>query len=145
MRGHSMAGLIPAGFGAVLGGCAVAALAFPERTARVVVMAVAVGLFGVWARRLPAALATGVMAWCFATGFLVHGGGELAFGHDDLVRLAAFTVVAVMSWAGGQALHAGRRRRRLRRLMRARADARRVPVLVGRSHARPQATTPLRR
>ncbi|MFG1707858.1 hypothetical protein ACFLIM_32090 [Nonomuraea sp. M3C6] len=129
MRGRPVEVLLPAGFVFVVGACAVAALAFSEATARVSVMAVAVGLFGVWARRYLAALATGVMAWCFASGFLVHAEGELAFGRDDLVRLAAFVIVAV---AGCACAHARRARRR-HRLMR--ADARRAPVLVGRLHA----------
>ncbi|MFI7131603.1 hypothetical protein ACIBQ1_38415 [Nonomuraea sp. NPDC050153] len=122
--------LLPAGFACAVGGCVVASLAFSESTARVVVMAVVVGMFGAWARRYPAALATGVMSWCFATGFLVHAGGELAFGADDLVRLGAFTAVALMGCA---LAHARRARRPYRRM---RADLRRTPVLVGRLHGR---------
>ncbi len=130
MRGRPLEMLLPAGFVCAVGACAVASLAFSESTARVVVMVVVVGLFGAWARRWPAALATGVIAWCFATGFLVHGGGELSFGADDLVRLAAYTAVALM----GCALAYARRVRRPYRRMR--ADLRRTPVLVGRLHGR---------
>ncbi|MER7500647.1 hypothetical protein AB0L05_16915 [Nonomuraea pusilla] len=62
---------------------------------RVVLVAAAVGLFGAWAGSDVAAVVTGLMAWCFATGFLVHTGGELAFERADLDRLGVFLVVAV--------------------------------------------------
>ncbi|MEV1172305.1 hypothetical protein [Nonomuraea sp. NPDC049784] len=131
MRRRPLEVLLPAGFGFAVGACAVASLTFSETTARVALVGVAVGVFGAWARRYLAALATGVMAWCFATGFLAHTEGELAFGHDDLVRLAAFTVVALVGCAWGCV----RRMRRPYRLMR--ADLRRAPVLLGRLHGAP--------
>jgi len=136
MRGHPVEVLIPAGFVFAVGGCVMAAMTVSQTTARVILVAVAVGLFAIWAKHYLAALATGAMAWCFVTGFLVHAEGELAFGTDDLVRLAALAAAALAGCAYGHALHVRRSRRRLRRLMRARADARRAPVLQGRLHAR---------
>ncbi|MER6950380.1 hypothetical protein ABT294_40810 [Nonomuraea sp. NPDC000554] len=130
MRERPLEMLLPAGFICAVGTCAVASLAFSETAARVAVMAAAVGLFGSWARRYLAALATGVMAWCFATGFLTHAKGELAFGPDDLLRLAAFTAVALAGCAWGHT----RRVRRPYRLMR--ADLRRTPMLLRRLHGR---------
>ncbi|MBT2234840.1 hypothetical protein [Nonomuraea sp. NEAU-A123] len=136
MRGRPVEVLIPAGFVCAVGGCVMAAMTVSQTTARVIPVAVAVGLFAFWARHYLAAFATGAMAWCFVTGFLVRAEGELAFGPDDLVRLAALAAVALAGCAYGQMLHVRRSRRRLRRLMRARADARRAPVLRGRLHAR---------
>lgn len=75
-------------------------------------MAVAVGLFGAWAGSHLAAAMTGLMAWCFTTGFLVHAGGTLVFGHADLDRLGAFIVVAVAGAACGRVRGSRRRRRR---------------------------------
>lgn len=51
------------------------------------IAAVAVG--GVTAARLPGpiALATGVVAWAFSTGFFENAFGQLTFGAGDLVRL----------------------------------------------------------
>jgi hypothetical protein len=102
-------GSIPAGFVFVVGLCAVAALTFPQSVARVVVMGVGVGAFGAWAVHYPAVLCTGAMAWCFTTGFLVNAAGELTFGREDLLRLAAFTGVAVAGCACGQVFRALRR------------------------------------
>ncbi|SPL88612.1 unnamed protein product [[Actinomadura] parvosata subsp. kistnae] len=85
------------------------------------------GVFGAWAVRFLAALCAGVMAWCFATGFLVNAAGELTFGHADLVRLTAFMVVAVAGCACGQMLRALRVRRRLHGLARAERQA---PILL---------------
>ncbi|MEU4223821.1 hypothetical protein AB0F17_05970 [Nonomuraea sp. NPDC026600] len=136
MRGHPVEVLIPAGFVFAVGGCVMAAMTVSQTTERVALVAVAVGLFAIWARHYLAAFATGAMAWCFATGFLVHAEGELAFGPGDLVRLAALAVAALAGCAYGQVLHVRRSRRRVRRLMRARADARRAPVLRERLHAR---------
>ncbi|GAA3248508.1 hypothetical protein [Nonomuraea helvata] len=130
MRRHPLEVLLPVGFGCAVATCALASLTLFETTARVALMGVAVGVFGLWARRYLAALATGVMAWCFATGFLVHTEAELAFGHNDLVRLAAFTVIALVGcvWARARWL------RRRYRLMR--TDRRRAPVLLGQLHGR---------
>jgi uncharacterized membrane protein YdjX (TVP38/TMEM64 family) len=131
MRGRPVEMLLPAGFVWAVGACVVAGLAFSEATARNVVMAVAVGVFGVWVRRYFAALATGAMSWCFATGFLAHPQGQLAFGADDLRRLAVFTAVALVGCAWGYASGARRRHRLMR------ADPRRAPVILGRLHGRP--------
>ncbi|MGW0801486.1 hypothetical protein [Nonomuraea sp. NPDC002799] len=111
MRGRSGEVLLPAGFVLAVGACVVAAVAFAEISARVVLVTVAVGLFGVWARRYLAALATGVMAWCFATGFLVHAAGELAFQPDDLARLGTISVAALVGCACGQVRRVLRSRR----------------------------------
>ncbi|MET7332700.1 hypothetical protein [Nonomuraea sp. NPDC005650] len=132
MRGRPVEMLLPAGFVWAVGACVVATVAFAEATARVIVMAVAVGVFGVWARRYLAALATGAMSWCFATGFLAHPAGQLAFGSEDLLRLAAFTAVALVGCAWGYVLGARRRHRLMR------ADPRRDPVILGRLHGRPE-------
>ena len=136
MRGRPVEVLLPPGFIFAVGGCAMAAMTVTETMARVILVAAVVGLFAVWARRCLAVLATGTMAWCFETGFLVHAEGELTFGRDDLVRLAALTATALAGCACGQVLRVRRSRRRARRLMRARADVRRAPVLRGRLHAR---------
>jgi K+-sensing histidine kinase KdpD len=120
--------LIPAGFVLAIGACAVAAPVFSESTARVVVVGAAVGMFGFWAGRYLAALAAGVMTWCFATAFLVNTGGRLTFERHDLARLAAFAVAAIVGCAGGHARRALRSRRRLR--MRTRAGVRHAPVLL---------------
>ncbi|MEV0615366.1 hypothetical protein AB0I81_18760 [Nonomuraea sp. NPDC050404] len=133
MRGRGLEGTIPAGFVFVIGLCAVAAVAFPQSTARVVVMGVGIGAFGVWVVRYLAALCAGVMAWCFTTGFLVNASGELTVGREDLVRLATFIVVAVVGCACGQAFRELRSRRRL--LERIRAERRQAePDLERRPH-----------
>ncbi|MFD1541843.1 hypothetical protein [Nonomuraea guangzhouensis] len=137
MRGRLLEVLIPAGFVCAVGGCVLAAMTVSQTTARVILVAVTVGLFAIWARHYFAALATGAMAWCFVTGFLVHAEGELAFGPGDLVRLAALAAAALAGCAYGHVLHVRRSSRRRRRLMRARTDARRAPMLRGRLlHAR---------
>jgi hypothetical protein len=126
MRGRPVEVLLPAGLACAVGACALAAVAFSETTARVIVVAAIVGLFAAWAANRFAALAMGAMAWCFTTGFLVHAEGELEFGRDDLGKLAAFTVVALASWACGNM----RRAHRLRRLTRVRVDARRASASI---------------
>jgi hypothetical protein len=131
MRGRPVEMLLPAGFVWAVGACVVASLAFSEATARVIVMAVAVGVFGVWVRSYFAALATGAKSWCFATGFLAHSEGQLAFGSADLLRLASFTAVALVGCAWGYVCGARRRHRLMR------ADLRRAPVILGRLHGRP--------
>jgi hypothetical protein len=93
---------LPAGFCLAIGACVAAALLFPGATARVVLVATAVAVFAAWSGRYVAALATAAMSWCFATGFLVYPEGELAFTHDDLVRLAGFGAVAVAGCAFGR-------------------------------------------
>ncbi|MBB6550541.1 hypothetical protein [Nonomuraea rubra] len=106
MRKHEWAGLIPAGFAFVVVMCAASALTFPGSAARVVVMVVGIGVFGLCAGRYPAALAAGAMGWFFTTGFLVNAKGVLTFGSDDLTRLAGFAVVAAAGCACGRAYHA---------------------------------------
>ncbi|WP_143078642.1 hypothetical protein [Nonomuraea pusilla] len=117
-----------------VGACAVSAAAFSAMGPRVVLVAAAVGLFGAWAGSDVGAVLTGLMAWCFATGFLVHTGGELAFERPDLDRLGVFLVVAVAGSVLGHLRRLCRARRGRRRLMRARGDVRRAPVLAGRVH-----------
>ncbi|MGW4797793.1 hypothetical protein ACWEPC_35770 [Nonomuraea sp. NPDC004297] len=108
MRAHSWEILLPAGFGCAAAACCVAAVTFPEPVARVGLVGVAVALFGAWARHYLAAPLTGLMSWCFVTGFLVHTRGELAFASDDLVRLAELVAVAVAGCALGHVRHARR-------------------------------------
>ncbi|WP_157251611.1 hypothetical protein [Nonomuraea typhae] len=93
--------LIVGGFVAAVLSSAVAALLFLEPGARVAVVAVLVGAYATWGRSLAAALATGVMAWMFATGFLVNGLGVLSFSPDDLVRLAVLLAVGVSGYLLG--------------------------------------------
>ena len=52
-----------------------------------------------WCRALPLpqALALGVSGWAFATGFAVHGYGELTFAPGDLLRLALFLITAALA------------------------------------------------
>ncbi|MFI6499592.1 hypothetical protein [Nonomuraea typhae] len=95
--------LIVGGFVTAVLSSAVAALLFPEPGARVAVVALLVGGYAMWGRSLVSALATGVTAWMFATGFLVNGLGVLSFSSDDLVRLAVLLGVG----AAGHLLGAG--------------------------------------
>ncbi|MEO3867910.1 hypothetical protein ABGB18_03675 [Nonomuraea sp. B12E4] len=135
MSGHRAEVLLPVGFGLAIGACVTAALTFTGTVARVALMVMAVGLFGVWARRCLPALATGGVTWCFATGFLVYGKGELAFGADDLYRLGAFAASALAgcAWAALRARH----RRLPRPPARSRAPHHRTPIILRRAHARP--------
>lgn len=77
--------LIPGGFAVAVAACVGASFLPAEWQAYA--MAAAVGVYALWSRNVLAGLATGVMAWFFATGFLVNGAGELTFGSADLVRL----------------------------------------------------------
>ncbi|MFC4014093.1 hypothetical protein ACFOY2_43180 [Nonomuraea purpurea] len=128
MRGRPMAVLLPAGFVLGVGSCVVATV-LSGVAARLAVVAVAAGLYGAWARRWSAALATAVLAWCFATGFLVRGRGELTFTPDDLATMGEFVLTALAGCACA-AVHAAVLRARRRRAMRARA--RPGPVQVAR-------------
>ncbi|WP_204039709.1 hypothetical protein [Acrocarpospora phusangensis] len=94
---------------AVILACSIVALSVPgtETGTRVAVIAAVVGLFGGWARHMGAALLTGVIAWLFATGFLVNTVGLLTFTGPDLVRLAVLLGAAV---TGG--VYGARARRR---------------------------------
>ncbi|GAA3668617.1 hypothetical protein GCM10022224_035980 [Nonomuraea antimicrobica] len=130
MRGSPVGVLLPAGFVYAIGACAVAALAFAETADRVVLVAVEVGVFGAWAGHYLAAPVTGVMAWCFTTGFLVHAEGELTFEAADLERLVTFTVAALVGCAFAHVF----RPRGPRRPSRSRGATRRAPVLVGHLH-----------
>ncbi|WP_155346096.1 hypothetical protein [Acrocarpospora pleiomorpha] len=80
--------------------CSTVALGIPatEIGTRVAVIAAVVGLFGAWARHMGAALVTAVMAWFFATGFLVNAAGLLTFVGQDFIRL---TVLLGASITGG--------------------------------------------
>ncbi|SDJ73363.1 hypothetical protein [Nonomuraea jiangxiensis] len=135
MSVHRAEVLLPVGFACAIGACVTAALVFIETTARVALMVAAVGLFGVWARRCLPALAAGVMAWCFATGFLVHAKGELSFGTGDLFRLGVFAASALTgcAWAALRV----RRRRRPWPPARSRAGRHPVPILLRLLHTRP--------
>ncbi|MCC5575643.1 hypothetical protein IMZ11_08305 [Microtetraspora sp. AC03309] len=124
--------LIPGGFVLVVVTCAVAALALPEGTVRVITMAAAVGAFALWAGNPAAALATAATAWFFTTGFLVNGAGELTFSRDDVIRLGAFVATGLAGLGCDRLRQVHGSRRRARRLMRARADPRRRPVLSAR-------------
>ncbi|MFC4114496.1 hypothetical protein [Nonomuraea zeae] len=102
--------LIPGGFGLSVLACAAVALTLPapEVVPRAVVMGAVVAAYALWSRSVLAGLATGVMAWCFTTGFLVNAAGELTFTPGDLVRLTAFLALGL----GGGVPRAARARRR---------------------------------
>jgi len=57
----------------------------------------ALAVAGLAAIRLPdlVALALGVIAWAFFTGFTENAYGQLSFSHGDLLRLALFAGVTV--------------------------------------------------
>ncbi|MER6951785.1 hypothetical protein ABT294_48000 [Nonomuraea sp. NPDC000554] len=124
--------LIAGAFALVVAACAVAALIVPAAEG-VVALAAVVGAFSIWSRHLVAGLASGAMAWCFATGFLVNDMGTLTFTAPDGVRLVAFLAVGAAGSAWGMARRPRRRRMR---------DRGRPPVLAGRlSHPAPTGTS----
>jgi hypothetical protein len=107
MSGRRPAGgtelLVAAGFVAVVGGCLLATAIFPpgQTMGRIVVLAVVLAVFAAWATDVLAALATAVMGWLVATGFLVGREGELRFtGVPDLLRIATLVaaVAAGLGW-----------------------------------------------
>jgi hypothetical protein len=120
--------LIGGAFVLVTLACAAVALTL-SATAGMVAMAVAVGAFSAWSRRLVVGPAIGVMAWCFATGFLLNGMGELTLTWpDDEARLLGFMTVGTMGSACGtvgSVFGTARRRRHRRR-------GRRGPALLER-------------
>ncbi|GII52537.1 hypothetical protein Pth03_09260 [Planotetraspora thailandica] len=93
-----------AGFATVVGGCLLATAIFPPGhvLGRILVLAVVLAVFAAWAGDLLAGLATAVMGWLVATGFLIGREGELRFtGMPDLARLAVLVaaVAAGLGWA----------------------------------------------
>ncbi|MFC4113161.1 hypothetical protein [Nonomuraea zeae] len=116
--------LIGGAFVLVALACATAALTM-SATAGVAVLAVTAATFSAWSRRLVVGPAIGVMAWCFATGFLLNGMGELTLTWpDDEARLLGFLAVGTVGSACGTVGSAcGTARRRLRRRARRRGPA----------------------
>jgi hypothetical protein len=95
--------LVAVGFAVVVGGCLVATAVFPpgEIVGRIAVLAIVLAVFAARAANPLAALATAVMSWLVATGFLVNREGELRFtGWPDLLRLAVLVaaVAAGTRW-----------------------------------------------
>ncbi|GAA4579695.1 hypothetical protein GCM10023194_05980 [Planotetraspora phitsanulokensis] len=91
--------LVAAGFAVVVGGCLLATAIFSpgETTGRIAVLAVVLTVFAARTADPLAALATAVMGWLVATGFLVNHEGELRLaGWPDLLRLGVL-VAAVMA------------------------------------------------
>jgi hypothetical protein len=123
--------LVGAAFVLVALACATAALTL-SATAGVVALAVTVATFSAWSRHLVVGPAIGVMAWCFATGFLLNGMGELTLTWpDDEARLVGFLAVGTMGSACGTVGSVCGTVRRRRHRMR---NRRRPSALVTRRH-----------
>ncbi|WP_214321872.1 hypothetical protein [Nonomuraea sediminis] len=71
-------------------GCAAAVMMFSDLPGRLAAMVIVVGVYAMSVRSVVGALATAVMAWLFATGFLVNAEGMLTFSRADLLRLGLF-------------------------------------------------------
>ncbi|MFB9964848.1 hypothetical protein [Sinosporangium siamense] len=65
-----------------------------DSTGRTAVMVLTVGMFAATGVSALAALATGVIAWLFTTGFLVNTAGELSLSASDALRLVALVCIA---------------------------------------------------
>ncbi|MEV6923279.1 hypothetical protein AB0M46_02035 [Dactylosporangium sp. NPDC051485] len=102
------------GAAAVVATAAVTAAVFapPEQVARLVAMAACVAGAGVLGGNLPAALATGSIAWTVLNGFLVNRLGVLTWhGSADAVRLGVLLAAATTGWLAAWARPALRQRR----------------------------------
>lgn len=82
--------VIAGGFVASVAGCAATAMLLSDLPGRVAAMALVVGVYAMSVRSVVGALATAMMAWLFATGFLVNTEGTLTFSRADLLRLGLF-------------------------------------------------------
>ncbi|MEU1882750.1 hypothetical protein ABZ470_36050 [Streptosporangium sp. NPDC020072] len=93
--GFSLAG----GLFATVTATAVASLLFTpgQVRGRLLVMAIAVGGQALRTPRWPAALATAVLAWLLATGFLVNTEAELTLDDHDLLRLFLLLLIAALA------------------------------------------------
>ncbi|MFI7537043.1 hypothetical protein [Streptosporangium sp. NPDC049376] len=93
--GFSLAG----GLFATVTATAVASLLFTpgQVRGRLLVMAIAVGGQALRTPRWPAALATAVLAWLLATGFLVNTEAELTLDGHDLLRLFLLLLIAALA------------------------------------------------
>ncbi|MER7133087.1 hypothetical protein [Streptosporangium saharense] len=93
--GFSLAG----GLFATVTATALASLLFTpgQVRGRLLVMALAVGAQALRVPRWPSALATALMAWLLATGFLVNTEAELTLDTDDLLRLCLLLLVAALA------------------------------------------------
>ncbi|GAA4575792.1 hypothetical protein [Planotetraspora kaengkrachanensis] len=97
--------LVAAGFAVVVGGCLLATAIFPpgQTTGRIAVLAGVLAVFAARAADPVAALATAVMGWLVATGFLVNQEGELRLaGWPDLWRLAVLVAAVVAGTLWGR-------------------------------------------
>lgn len=87
--------LIPGGFVLSVLASATVSLVLPADW-RAVAVGGAVAVYALWSRSALAGLATGLMAWCFVTGFVVNAAGELTFAAPDLVRMLVFLAVGLV-------------------------------------------------
>ncbi|WP_203978021.1 hypothetical protein [Planotetraspora silvatica] len=97
--------LVAAGFAVVVGGCLTATAVFPpgEIVGRIAVLAAVLCVFAARTADPLAALATAVMGWLVATGFLVNREGELRFtGWPDLLRLAVLVAAVAIGTLWGR-------------------------------------------